>query len=129
MILIDCSELSADEKLALAMQISDGLEGVAIALVKGESIVLDEISEKKPERSVVKDVVDGFISLRRDAENYTMEEVGDRIVVHSAHPATLSRKKAQNQLPPNIRQCPHCSFVTQYEEEYSVHVRAHLFGV
>src|SRR6267143_5258076 len=49
LIVIDCSELSADEKLALAMQISDTLDGTAIALVKGEDIVLDEISQEKPE--------------------------------------------------------------------------------
>ena len=129
MIVIDCSELSADEKLALAMQISDELNGTAIALVKGEEIVLDEISGEKPERSVVNDAVRGFISRRKDAGQYSMEEVGGRIVVHSADPASAMRRKSQNQLPPNIRQCPHCAFITPYEEEYAVHVRAHLFGV
>ncbi len=41
MISIDCSELSADEKLALASSISDALAGVALALIRGESIVFD----------------------------------------------------------------------------------------
>ena len=129
MIVIDCSELSADEKLALAMQISDTLDGTAIALVKGEDIVLDEISDEKPDRSVVKIAVEDFISRRKDAEHYSMEEVGERIVVHSADTVSAMRKKAQNQLPPNLRQCPYCAFITPYEEEYAVHVRAHLFGV
>jgi hypothetical protein len=137
LIVIDCRELSADEKLALATQVSDRLDGMAIALVKGEDIVLDEISEEKPERSVVREVVEDFISRRKDAQHYSMEEVGERIVVHSADPVNAMRKKAPNQrrqfhnlgLPPNIRQCPHCAFVTQYEEEYAVHVKAHLFGV
>jgi hypothetical protein len=129
LIVIDCSELSADEKLALAMQISDTLEGAAIALVKGEDIVLDEISVEKPPRSAVKDAIGEFISRRKEAEHYSMEEVGERIIVHSADPVSAMRKKEQNQLPPNIRQCPHCAFITPYEEEYSVHVRAHLFGV
>jgi hypothetical protein len=129
LIVIDCSELSADEKLALAMQISDTLDGMAIALVKGEDIVLDEISREKPERSAVKDAIEDFISRRKDAEHYSMEEVGERIVVHSADPVSAMRKKAQSRLPPNLKQCPHCAFITPYEEEYSVHVRAHLFGV
>lgn len=129
MIVIDCSELSADEKLALAMQISETLDGTAIALVKGEDIVLDEISDEKPDRSVVKNAVEDFISRRKDAEHYSMEEVGERIVVHSADTVGAMRKKAQNQLPPNLRQCPYCAFITPYEEEYAVHVRAHLFGV
>jgi hypothetical protein len=129
LILIDCSELAADEKLSLAMQISEKLDGMAIALVKGENIVLDEISDEKPELSVVKDAVEDFISRRKDADRYPMEEVGSRIIVHSTDPVTAERKRAQNQLPPNIRQCPNCAFVTPYEEEYSVHVKAHLFGV
>jgi hypothetical protein len=126
LILIDCNELSADEKLALAMQVSDRLDGVAIALVKGENIVLDELSEQKPELSVVKDVVQDFISRRKDAEHYSMEEVGERIVVHSADPIKSMRKKAQNRLPPNLIQCPHCGFITPYAELYAVHVRGHL---
>jgi hypothetical protein len=129
LIVIDCRELSADAKLALAMQISDKLDGIAIALVKGEDIVLDESSPEKPERSVVRGAVEDFISRRKEAGHYSMEEVGERIVVHSADPVSAVRKKAQNQLPPNIRQCPHCAFITPYEEEYTVHVRAHLFGV
>ncbi|HVB95159.1 MAG TPA: hypothetical protein VND41_00975 [Nitrososphaerales archaeon] len=125
MILVDCSELSADEKLALASQISDRLEGVAIALVKGENIVLDELSQEKPEPSIVKETVAGFISRRRDAEHYSVEMAGERIIVHSADPISAMGKKAQNQLPPNLKQCPFCGFVTPYEELMIVHVRAH----
>jgi len=124
-ILVDCSELSADEKLALASQISDRLEGVAIALVKGENIVLDELSQEKPEPSIVKETVAGFISRRRDAEHYSVEMAGERIIVHSADPISAMGKKAQNQLPPNLKQCPFCGFVTPYEELMIVHVRAH----
>jgi hypothetical protein len=129
LIVIDCSELSAEEKLALAMQVSDTLDGIAIALVKGEDMVMDKVSQEKPERLVVKEAVEDFISRRKDAANYFIEEVGERIVVHSADPASAMRKKAQNQLPPNLRQCPYCAFITPYEEECDVHVRAHLFGV
>ncbi|MDV3243897.1 MAG: hypothetical protein LYZ66_01830 [Nitrososphaerales archaeon] len=129
MILVDCSELSADEKLALASQISDRLEGVAIALIKGEDIVLDELSDEKPDPSLVKDTVADFISRRKDARYYSMEVVGERIIVHPADPIAAMRRKAQNQLPPNLKKCPYCAFVTPYEELYTVHVRAHLFGV
>jgi len=127
-ILVDCSELSADEKLALATQISDSLEGVAIALVKGENIFLDELSGEKPDASAVKDAITGFISRRKDAEHYSVEMVGERIIVHSADPVSAMRKKAQNRLPPNLLQCPYCAFVTEHEELLTVHARAHLFG-
>ncbi len=125
-VFIDCSELSADEKLALASQISDRLGGAAIALVKGEDIVLDQLSGEKPDQSVVKDAVIHFISRRKKAEDYSVEVIGERIIVHSADPIASMRKKRQKRLPPNLQQCPFCGFVTPYEELYTVHLRAHL---
>ncbi len=128
MILVDCSQLTAHEKLELASRISDSFEGLAIALVKGESIVLDDLSKEKPEPSSVKKAVAGFVSKWKDAGHYTVELAGDRIIVHSSNRAT-AKEKAENTLPPNLKQCPYCAFVTQYEEQMTVHVRAHLFGV
>jgi hypothetical protein len=128
MIVIDCSELSADEKLALAAQISDDMSGSVLALVKGKDIVLDALSSGKPELSDVKAVIAGFIARRKDGANYSMEISGDRIFVHSADPIPALRKTRQNELPPNLRQCPYCAFVTEYEELYTVHVRAHGVG-
>ena len=128
MILVDCTELSADEKLALASQISDTLEGVAIALVKDDAIVFDQLTDEKLRTSVVKDAVSSFISRRKDSEHYSLEVVGERIVVHSADPVSAMKKKAQNKLPPNLHQCLYCAFVPEYEEELRVHERTHLFG-
>jgi hypothetical protein len=125
MILVDCSELSANEKLALASQLSDKLEGVAVALVKGEDIVFDALSDERPEPSVVKDSVTDFISRRTDAAHYAVEVAGERIVIHSADPVSAMRKKKQNQLPPNIKQCSFCGFVTQYDDLLMLHTRLH----
>ena len=125
MILVDCSDLSADEKLALASQLSDKLEGVAVALVKGEDIVLDPLSDERPEPSAVKDSVTDFISRRKDAARYVIELAGERIVVRSADRVAAMRKKKQNQLPPNLKPCPFCGFVTQYEDLLMLHTRLH----
>ena len=128
MILVDCSDLSANEKLALASQISDKLEGVAVALVKGEDIVFDALSDERPEPSAVKDTVTDFVSRRKDAAHYSVEVAGERIVVRSADPVSAIRKKRQNQLPPNLKPCPFCGFVTQYEDLLILHVRLHGGG-
>jgi hypothetical protein len=128
MILVDCSELSADEKLALASQISDTLEGVAVALVKDNAIVFDQLTAERIDPSAVKDAVAGFISRRKDAEHYSVEVVGERIIVHSADPVSAMSRKTQNMLPPNLHPCHYCAFVTEYEEELRVHERTHLFG-
>jgi hypothetical protein len=125
MILVDCSELSANEKLALASQLSDKLEGVAVALVKGEDIILDALSDERPEPSAVKDSVTEFISRRKDAAHYAVEVTGETIVIRSADPVSAMRNKKQNQLPPNLKQCSFCGFVTQYDDILMLHTRLH----
>ncbi|MDA4135916.1 MAG: hypothetical protein OK449_02800 [Thaumarchaeota archaeon] len=129
MITVDCSELSADEKLALASEISDSLEGKAIALVKMDSIVLDQLTDEKVDIEAMRPIVRDFISRRKDSAHYSFEANGDTILVHSADPMAASHRKTENTLPPNLKQCPYCSFITQYEVEYTVHMRSHLFGV
>jgi hypothetical protein len=126
---IDCKELSADEKLALASEISDSQEGRVLALVKMDSIVFDRLTDEKLAMETIQPIVGDFVSRRKDGQYYSIEVRGDTIVVHSADPVAASKKKTENALPPNLLQCPYCSFLTEYQEEYDVHVRAHLFGV
>lgn len=128
MILVDCSELSANEKLALASELSDKLEGVAVALVKGEDVVLDPLSDERPEPSAVIEFVKDFISRRKDAAHYAVEVTGERVVVRSADPVSAMRKKKQNRLPPNLKQCSFCGFVTEYEDLLMLHTRLHGAG-
>ncbi|MGA2198473.1 MAG: hypothetical protein ABSG45_00900 [Nitrososphaerales archaeon] len=126
---IDCSEISADEKLALASQISDALEGRALALTKSDSIVLDMLTDEEVDLGTLQAIVDDFVSRRSDSKYYSVDASDETIVIHSADPIAASRRKTENTLPPNLRQCPFCAFITQYEEEYIVHYRSHLFGV
>ncbi len=128
MILIDCSELPVDEKLALAARISDEMDGRVIALVKGRDIVLDEVSGETPAISSVRSIVEDFVSHRKEGSRYSLDVSGDRIVVHPADPIPGLRKERENDLPPNLKQCPFCGFVTEYDGLYIVHVRAHGAG-
>jgi len=126
---IDCRELTADEKIALASEISDSLEGKALALARLESIVLDNLTGEELSLGAVTPIVKDFISRRKEGQFYSMEVHGQTIVVHSADPVAASKRKVEATLPPDLKQCPYCSFITQYEEEYTVHTRSHLFGV
>ena len=131
MVSIDCRELTFDEQLALASDLSDQLGGKDVALIKGTSIVLDEISGTPPTVGRLGSIVQGFVAKRKDARYYSVETDGDRIVVHSPDPLARSRgrKDTGQSLPPNLLKCPYCPFVTPYQEEYDVHTRAHLFGI
>lgn len=126
---VDCSELTTDEMLALASEISDTFEGRAIALAKGDKIVLDNLSEPAVPLETLKPVVAEFVSRRKDGAHYFLEVHDQRILIRSADPLPALRRHQESTLPPNLKQCPMCSFITQYEEEYIVHVRSHYFGV
>ena len=130
MIEVDCREMAVDEQIALASAISDGLGGRAVALVKDAMIVIDALSGTVPASEVLPLVRD-FVSKRKDAQHYSVEQDGDVIVVHTPDPLARSRgrKDTGQLLPPNLLKCPFCSFVTPYQELYFVHVRAHGFGV
>jgi hypothetical protein len=77
----------------------------------------------------VLEIVEAFVSTRKDAQWYSVETNGETILVHSADPVASAHRKRDNQLPPNVKQCPFCPFVSPYEEMYQVHMRSHLFGV
>ena len=122
--------MDVDEQIALASAISDGLGGKAVALVKDTKIVLDALSGKVLAGDVLA-LVRGFVSKRKEAQLYSVEQVGDEIIVHTPDPLARSRGRRDTGqlLPPNLLKCPFCSFVTPYQELYFIHVRAHGFGV
>jgi hypothetical protein len=125
MIEVDCAELSSDEKLALAFEISDLLEGRALALVKQESIVLDQLGDERLDVEVLRPIVGDFLSRRKDAAHYSFDVHGQKIVVHSADPVAALRNRGERTLPGNLLQCPFCWFVTQYEGELALHMKSH----
>ena len=125
MIEVDCAELSNDEELALASEISDRLEGRALALVKQDSIVLDQLTDERLDVEALRPIVGDFMSRRKDSEHYSFEVDGQKIVVHSADPIAAPRRKAENTVPPNLMQCPYCWFITQSEGEYTLHLKSH----
>jgi len=122
--------MTLDEQIALASAISDGLGGRGMALVKDNEIAIDTISGQVSANDVLHLVKD-FVSKRRDAQNYSVESVGDEIKVHTPDPLARSRGRRDTGqlLPPNLLKCPFCSFVSPYQELYNVHVRSHGFGV
>ncbi|MDE1858784.1 MAG: hypothetical protein KGI26_06945 [Thaumarchaeota archaeon] len=89
MLRVDCSQMTFDEQLALASALSDGLAGRAVALVKDDKIVFDELS-KISEDEVLR-LVRAFVAGRKDAPLYDVESSGDEVVVHTPDPLARSR--------------------------------------
>jgi len=126
LIQIQCKEMTMDEQLALAGSISDGLQGRGIALVDGSRIVIDGLGGNVDAMDVSK-LVGDFVSKRKDAMYYRVESDGDKLTVHTPDPLARSRGSRHAGLPGNLLKCPHCSFVTPYQELYNVHLRSHYF--
>lgn len=131
MISVDCHEITLDEQLALAGAITDALGGRAVAMIKDEYVVLDQVSGKSPALSELAAVVQDFVARRKDAQYYSVEVVDGKVTVHSPDPLVRSRgrKDTGQLLPDNLLKCPFCSFVTPYQELYDVHFRSHGFGL
>jgi hypothetical protein len=124
---IDCTELTADEQLALAGELTESLGGKAIALPKGRRIVFDSVSGSAPDEGAIRAAVADFIARRKDSSHYSLEMESGDIIVRSPDPIAASHSKNVEKLPPNLLKCPFCPFVTPYEELYVVHYRAHGF--
>jgi hypothetical protein len=122
---VDCSELTGDEKLALASAFSESLEGSGLALIKGDNIVVDQLTSRRIEAERIVSIIREFTSKRKQSSLYSVEVDGDTIVVHSPDPIAALRKKATNGLPPNVLQCPACGFITSSQEKYDFHLRSH----
>jgi hypothetical protein len=95
--------------------------------VNGGKIVFDSFGEGPLDERAVESVVSQFVEHRKEHQFYSVERVGGSLVVHSADPVAASRRRPTEKLPPNLMKCPFCSFVTPYQELYTVHTRSHGF--
>ncbi|MDE1852542.1 MAG: hypothetical protein KGI38_02210 [Thaumarchaeota archaeon] len=125
MIKVDCSDLSGMTKLGLAEAISDGLGGKGIALLDGKDIAIDTLSGPELGIARIQSMVVSYLSGRKDASAYSVEDKGNLIVVHSSAVVSAQEKKVSSVLPPNLLQCPDCGFLTTSQNQYEDHLRIH----
>jgi hypothetical protein len=125
MVRIHCSELTKDEQLALASAISDDLEGLGVALIKGDEIVVDQLTARKVEVGSIMPIVSGFVSKRTESLLYSLDVSGDVIRLHSPDPIGARRRRNRSRLPPNAFQCPACGLILPSQEKYDDHMRIH----
>jgi hypothetical protein len=129
MITINCHGLTSDEQLALASAISDALSGNGVALARDKDIVIDTLKGPPPDPGNIESIIRKFVEKRPLAEHYSVEREGDFFLIHSPDPIAGAYGRRKSRLPDNVRQCPFCGFVTPYEELYTIHIRAHGFGI
>ncbi len=125
MIRIECSGLTEEEQLALALSMSDEFRGRGLALARGDEIVIDQLEGPKVTMAEVMGSVQGFI-LRRDAPNkYKIKGYGETVVISSPRALEASRRSRFLNSPPGTLRCPACGVVLPDEGRYNVHLKTH----
>jgi len=122
---VDCSELSGETKVAIAVAISNGLNGAGVALLDGNNIVIDTLSGPEIEADRVEPILRSYISGREDASAYNVESDGQHIAVRSTVPVSPRAKRVGDRLPPGLLQCPSCGAIMASKESYDDHLRLH----
>ena len=97
------------------------IERAIIPILKNKEIILDDSSAMKKLKTgelydlLIKSLREGGISY----ENITLSE--EEIIVNDLKPR-------EGKTEPKIYICPHCGFITPYEEEFWNHVKIHYLG-
>ncbi|MGP8056566.1 MAG: C2H2-type zinc finger protein [Nitrososphaerales archaeon] len=117
--------MTVEEKVALASAISDDLEGSGIALIKGEEIAIDKVTEAEVGTSKLFEMVKDFISNQKDSAEYLVDVTNDVVNVRSRRPLSEAKKGQGTPPLPGLFQCPVCGYVTPFKEKYDLHIRSH----
>jgi len=91
-------------------------------LLKDSQIVIDDTSSNPP-LTISEVMILTLRSLSEAGINFEKYSVaGEEISIEDEEPSPHSKRG------PKLFICPHCGFVTPYEEEYWVHLKIHYVG-
>ncbi len=104
----------------LAVYVADQAE--AIPTLKISEFMLSPIDDEEPDKSLVVTAIQEYLESIGEGHNFEVVPVSDVIFIKSTTGKVIEKESRPN---PGMFSCPHCGFLTQYEEEYHVHTKAH----
>jgi len=91
-------------------------------LLRGSQIILDDSSSNSP-LTTSEVLMATLRSLSESGIHFDKYSVrGEEILIEDREPSPHEKRG------PKLFICPHCGFVTPYEEEYWVHLKVHYVG-
>lgn len=117
MIIIRCAGIKG-LKVELAAYLSENM--AVVAAVKADSIAIDPLVDTIG-ASEVSVHVNAFLAREDLAKNFAVRILGKEIVMDALSDVQYERKEHDT----DLLVCPHCGKISPYEEEMSVHIRAH----
>ena len=121
MITIDCKDME-DLLLEAAVYLADNIG--AVPAIKTGCIALDPLTDSELNTNNVKTHLERFLTERGIIQHFIIKVGGEMIKIT----AISERKIQENNIQSPFLMCPYCGFVTSYEEELDVHMKADLSG-
>ncbi|MFQ5920577.1 MAG: hypothetical protein ACE5JV_01000 [Nitrososphaerales archaeon] len=121
MITIDCHDMR-ELKVELAAYISERTK--VVALMKSDEIVLDSLTDDVADVNDVSQHVTAFLAMKDLSKDFLVKVKGKKIIIVSIS----GRKVTRTDKDLELLECPHCGMLSPYEEEMSVHLKAHYIG-
>ena len=123
MLSVRCDEVMAIRN-ELAVYVSDQVG--AVPTLKSSEFVLSPIDDDDDDEQLDKDLavtaIREYLDSLGEGRNFVVVPANDTIFIKSTTGKVIEPESRPNQ---SMFSCPHCGFLTRYEEEHNVHMKMH----
>ena len=119
MITVHCKDVKAIRN-ELAVYVSDQIE--AVPTLKTSEFVLSPVDDEPIDKDVAVTAIREYLDSIGEARNFEVIPIENDIYIKATSGKVIKPESRPNQ---GMFACPHCGFLTQYEEEHYIHMRIH----
>ena len=104
----------------LAVYVADQAE--AVPTLKSSEFVLSPIDDEALDKNLVVTAIREYLDSIGEGHSFEVVPAKNTIFIKSVTGKVMEKKSRQDR---GMFSCSHCGFMTQYEEEYHIHMRIH----
>ncbi len=119
MLTIHCDDVKSIRH-DLAVYVSDQIG--AIPTLKTSEFILSPVDDEPIDKDLAVTAIREYLESLGEIHNFDVVPVQNEIFIRSIAGKRLERSSKSD---PGMFSCPHCGFLTKYEEEYHIHTRIH----
>lgn len=119
MLTVHCNDVQAIRH-ELAVYVSDQVG--AIPTLKTSEFMLSPFEDEPIDKSLAVTAIREYLESIGERRNFDVIPVENEIFIKSTSGKTIERESRPNE---GMFSCPHCGFLTRYEEEYHIHSKIH----
>lgn len=119
MLTVHCDDVKAIRH-ELAVYVSDQIG--AVPALKTSKFVLSPVEDEPIDKILAVTAIREYLESLGETHNFDIIPIRDEIFIRSISGKTIERDPKPD---PGMFSCPHCGFLTKYEEEYHSHTKIH----